>query len=64
MLNNVFVFVREYCYEFMMVEYLLLVLLDNFVVCEVLYVCGVDIEVIKSELIVFVKDIILLIFDD
>lgn len=64
MLNNVFVFVREYCYEFMMVEYLLLVLFDNLVVCDVFKVCGVDIEVIKSELLVFVKDIMFFILDD
>ncbi len=63
-LNQAFVFAREQRHEFMTVEHLLLALLDNSAAREALLACGADIEVIKSELLSFVKDTTPLILDD
>lgn len=63
-LNQAFVFAREQRHEFMTVEHLLLALLDNSAAREALLACGADIEVIKAELLSFVKDTTPLILDD
>lgn len=62
-LNVVFCEVRMCWYEFMIVEYFLFVLFDNFFVGEVLNVCGVDMGVLKVELLEFIDEIMFVIFD-
>lgn len=63
-LNEAFVFAREHRHEFMTVEHLLLALMDNSAAREALTACGANVELIKSELIEFVKDTTPLIMDD
>lgn len=55
-LYMVFMEVCQVCYEFIMVEYLLLVLLDNLMVVEVLCVCVVNIEDLCQNLCNFIYD--------
>lgn len=55
-LNEAFIFAREHRHEFMTVEHLLLSLIDNNAAREALKACGANIDVIKAELIEFVKD--------
>lgn len=55
-LNEAFIFAREHRHEFMTVEHLLLSLIDNKAAREALKACGANIDVIKAELIEFVKD--------
>ncbi|WP_218354900.1 ATP-dependent Clp protease ATP-binding subunit ClpA [Alteromonas lipotrueiana] len=63
-LNEAFVFAREHRHEFMTVEHLLLALMDNASAQDALKACGANIDVIKSELIEFVKDTTPLILDE
>lgn len=63
-LNEAFVFAREHRHEFMTVEHLLLALLDNPAAKDALQACGANVELIKSELIEFVKDTTPLILED
>ncbi|MEG3768087.1 ATP-dependent Clp protease ATP-binding subunit ClpA [Alteromonas sp. 14N.309.X.WAT.G.H12] len=63
-LNEAFVFAREHRHEFMTVEHLLLALMDNSAARDALKACGANIDLIKSELIEFVKDTTPLIMDD
>ncbi|MBU2977063.1 ATP-dependent Clp protease ATP-binding subunit ClpA [Alteromonas sp. C1M14] len=63
-LNEAFVFAREHRHEFMTVEHLLLALMDNSAAREAMKACGANIDLIKSELIEFVKDTTPLIMDD
>ncbi|UAA40483.1 ATP-dependent Clp protease ATP-binding subunit ClpA [Paraneptunicella aestuarii] len=63
-LNEAFIFAREHRHEFMTVEHLLLVLLDNPAARESLKACGADIEAMKTELTQFVKETTPIISDD
>ncbi|MFC3093544.1 ATP-dependent Clp protease ATP-binding subunit ClpA [Alteromonas sediminis] len=63
-LNEAFVFAREHRHEFMTVEHLLLALLDNPAAKEALQACGANVDVIKAELLEFVKDTTPLILED
>jgi len=55
-LNNGFENAREQRYEWMSVEYLLLTLLDNPTAVELLCSCGVDIELLRKDLNMFIAD--------
>lgn len=57
-LNLVFRDVWIKCYEYMIVEYLLLVLLDNDVVLMVLKVCGINLDEFCLDLVNFVDEMI------
>lgn len=55
-LNEAFVFARQHRHEFMTVEHLLLMLLDNSAAQEALKACGASIEALRSELTDFVNE--------
>jgi ATP-dependent Clp protease ATP-binding subunit ClpA len=55
-LNEAFVFARQHRHEFMTVEHLLLMLLDNPAAKEALKACGASIETLRSELTDFVNE--------
>ena len=55
-LNEAFVFARQHRHEFMTVEHLLLMLLDNSAAQEALKACGASIEALRSELTEFVNE--------
>jgi ATP-dependent Clp protease ATP-binding subunit ClpA len=55
-LNEAFVFARQHRHEFMTVEHLLLMLLDNSAAKEALKACGASIEALRTELTDFVNE--------
>ncbi|MBF7072578.1 ATP-dependent Clp protease ATP-binding subunit ClpA [Glaciecola sp. MH2013] len=55
-LNDAFVFARQNRHEFMTVEHLLLMLLDNAAAQEALKACGASIETLRVELTAFVNE--------
>ena len=55
-LNEAFVFARQNRHEFMTVEHLLLMLLDNSAAQEALRACGANIDTLRSELTAFVNE--------
>ncbi|MFQ3249887.1 ATP-dependent Clp protease ATP-binding subunit ClpA [Glaciecola sp.] len=55
-LNEAFVFARQHRHEFMTVEHLLLMLLDNSAAQEALKACGASIETLRTELTDFVNE--------
>ena len=55
-LNEAFVFARQHRHEFMTVEHLLLMLLDNSAAKEALKACGASIETLRTELTDFVNE--------
>lgn len=55
-LNEAFVFARQNRHEFMTVEHLLLMLLDNPAAQEALKACGAGVEALRAELTEFVND--------
>jgi len=55
-LNEAFVFARQHRHEFMTVEHLLLMLLDNTAAQEALKACGASIESLRTELTDFVNE--------
>ncbi|GAB54770.1 ATP-dependent Clp protease ATP-binding subunit ClpA [Glaciecola punicea ACAM 611] len=55
-LNEAFVFARQQRHEFMTVEHLLLLLLDNVAASEALKACGAKIDLLRTELSVFVNE--------
>ncbi len=55
-LNIAFQDAREKCHEFTTVEHLLLALLDNPVAVDVLHSCGADIEQLRQDLSVFIRE--------
>ena len=55
-LNTAFKQARDKRHEFMTVEHLLLALTDNPTAAGVLRACGVDVEVLKRELVSFIED--------
>jgi ATP-dependent Clp protease ATP-binding subunit ClpA len=55
-LNEAFVFARQHRHEFMTVEHLLLMLLDNSAAKEALKACGASIEALRAELTDFVNE--------
>ena len=55
-LNEAFVFARQQRHEFMTVEHLLLMLLDNPAASEALKACGAKIDVLRTELTGFVNE--------
>ena len=55
-LNEAFVFARQHRHEFMTVEHLLLMLLDNTAAQEALKACGAGIEALRAELTDFVNE--------
>jgi ATP-dependent Clp protease ATP-binding subunit ClpA len=55
-LNEAFVFARQQRHEFMTVEHLLLMLLDNPAAGEALKACGAKVELLRSELTDFVNE--------
>lgn len=52
----VFVLVNEYCYEFVIFEYFLFVLMDEFDVVKVMCVCNVDLDELCWMLVEFIED--------
>ena len=63
-LNEAFVFARQQRHEFMTVEHLLLMLLDNPAASEALKACGAKIDLLRSELTDFVNETTPLLSDD
>ena len=55
-LNEAFVFARQHRHEFMTVEHLLLMLLDNPAARDALKACGANVENLRTELNTFVTD--------
>jgi len=55
-LNEAFVFARQNRHEFMTVEHLLLMLLDNPAAQEALKACGASLDALRAELTEFVND--------
>lgn len=55
-LNEAFVFARQQRHEFMTVEHLLLMLLDNPAASEALKACGAKIDLLRNELTDFVNE--------
>ena len=55
-LNEAFVFARKQRHEFMTVEHLLLMLLDNSAASEALKACGAKIDLLRAELTEFVNE--------
>ncbi len=55
-LNEAFVFARQQRHEFMTVEHLLLMLLDNPAASEALKACGAKVELLRNELTEFVNE--------
>ena len=55
-LNEAFVFARQQRHEFMTVEHLLLMLLDNPAATEALKACGAKVELLRAELTDFVNE--------
>jgi ATP-dependent Clp protease ATP-binding subunit ClpA len=55
-LNEAFVYARQNRHEFMTVEHLLLMLLDNAAAQEALKACGAKVETLRSELTEFVNE--------
>ena len=55
-LNEAFVFARKQRHEFMTVEHLLLMLLDNVAASEALKACGAKVDLLRSELTDFVNE--------
>lgn len=55
-LNEAFVFARQQRHEFMTVEHLLLMLLDNSAASEALKACGAKIDLLRTELTDFVNE--------
>ncbi|WP_150137387.1 ATP-dependent Clp protease ATP-binding subunit ClpA [Candidatus Enterovibrio altilux] len=54
-LNMAFTRAREKCYEFITVEHLLLVLLENIAAREALLTCHADLDALRKELEVFIE---------
>jgi ATP-dependent Clp protease ATP-binding subunit ClpA len=63
-LNEAFVYARQNRHEFMTVEHLLLMLLDNPAANEALKACGAKVELLRGELTEFVNETTPLIADD
>nr|WP_136249694.1 ATP-dependent Clp protease ATP-binding subunit ClpA [Ningiella ruwaisensis] len=63
-LNEAFVYARQNRHEFMTVEHLLLMLLDNPAAQEALKACGAKVETLRSELTEFVNETTPLIAED
>lgn len=63
-LNEAFVYARQNRHEFMTVEHLLLMLLDNQAAQEALKACGAKVETLRSELTEFVNETTPLIAED
>lgn len=63
-LNEAFVYARQNRHEFMTVEHLLLMLLDNQAAKEALKACGAKVETLRSELTDFVNETTPLIAED
>lgn len=63
-LNEAFVYARQKRHEFMTVEHLLLMLLDNAAAQEALKACGAKVEALRSELTEFVNETTPLISQD
>ncbi|MDT0594015.1 ATP-dependent Clp protease ATP-binding subunit ClpA [Glaciecola petra] len=55
-LNEAFVFARQQRHEFMTVEHLLLMLLDNTAANEALKACGAKVDLLRTELTEFVNE--------
>jgi ATP-dependent Clp protease ATP-binding subunit ClpA len=55
-LNSAFQMARQKRHEFMTVEHLLLALLDNSSAAKVLQACGVDLELLKQDLLSFLEE--------
>lgn len=55
-LNEAFVFARQQRHEFMTVEHLLLMLLDNSAANEALKACGAKVDLLRTELTEFVNE--------
>ncbi len=55
-LNEAFVFARQQRHEFMTVEHLLLMLLDNVAANEALKACGAKVDLLRTELTDFVNE--------
>ncbi|MGQ8365666.1 ATP-dependent Clp protease ATP-binding subunit ClpA [Glaciecola sp. 1036] len=55
-LNEAFVYARQHKHEFMTVEHLLLMLLDNPAASEALKACGAKVETLRTELTEFVNE--------
>jgi ATP-dependent Clp protease ATP-binding subunit ClpA len=55
-LNSAFQMARQKRHEFMTVEHLLLALLDNSSAAKVLQACGVDLELLKQDLLGFLEE--------
>ncbi|MCP4701085.1 MAG: ATP-dependent Clp protease ATP-binding subunit ClpA [Gammaproteobacteria bacterium] len=56
-LNLAFQAARRKRHEFMTVEHLLLALLDDAATAQTLYACGVDIELLRRELLAFLEEV-------
>ncbi|MFC3120512.1 ATP-dependent Clp protease ATP-binding subunit ClpA [Agaribacter flavus] len=63
-LNEAFVYARQNKHEFMTVEHLLLMLLDNIAANEALKACGAKVDVLRAELTDFVNETTPLLSDD
>jgi ATP-dependent Clp protease ATP-binding subunit ClpA len=63
-LNEAFVFARQQRHEFMTVEHLLLMLLDNPAANEALKACGAKVDLLRTELTEFVNETTPLITED
>jgi ATP-dependent Clp protease ATP-binding subunit ClpA len=63
-LNEAFVYARQNRHEFMTVEHLLLMLLDNPAANEALKACGAKVEILRGELTEFVNETTPLIAED
>jgi ATP-dependent Clp protease ATP-binding subunit ClpA len=63
-LNEAFVYARQNRHEFMTVEHLLLMLLDNRAASEALKACGAKVDTLRGELTEFVNETTPLIADD
>jgi len=63
-LNEAFVFARQQRHEFMTVEHLLLMLLDNPAATEALRACGAKVDLLRGELTEFVNETTPLIAED
>lgn len=63
-LNEAFVYARQNRHEFMTVEHLLLMLLDNSAANEALKACGAKVETLRTELTEFVNETTPLITED
>ncbi|GLR69691.1 ATP-dependent Clp protease ATP-binding subunit ClpA [Agaribacter marinus] len=63
-LNEAFVYARQNKHEFMTVEHLLLMLLDNIAANEALKACGAKVDILRTELTEFVNETTPLLSDD